>query len=320
MPRSREGSPFTGLGPVFMKEFADHLSSARMMVLMLFVIVFGAFPVATSLQTLRTVVDPNSFIFLRIFTLESEQVGISFTAALNFIIPLMAIGLGFDAVNSEFNHRTLSRVLSQPIYRDALLLGKFLGGLATLAVALVALWLIVLGAGLLLLGVPPRGVEVARGLSFLVVAIAYGGVWLAIAMLFSVIFRSTATSALCALGVWLFFFILWPLLAGALLVGLAPSEIRSMDDYAAVQSMGLGLMRLSPGTLFSEAVLGLLSPETRTLGPMLPSQMRGAIMGAPLPFDQSVLLIWPQVTGLIAGMIVVFAAAYVIFQREEVRA
>lgn len=316
----REGSPFTGLGPVFMKEFADHLSSARMMVLMLFVIVFGAFPVATSLQTLRTVVDPNSFIFLRIFTLESEQVGISFTAALNFIIPLMAIGLGFDAVNSEFNRRTLSRVLSQPIYRDALLLGKFLGGLATLAVALVALWLIVLGAGLLLLGVPPRGVEAARGLSFLAVAIAYGGVWLAIAMLFSVIFRPTATSALCALGVWLFFFILWPQLAGALLISLAPSEIRSIDDYAAVQSMGLGLMRLSPGTLFSEAVLGLLSPETRTLGPMLPSQMRGAIMGAPLPFDQSVLLIWPQVTGLVAGMIVVFAAAYVIFQREEVRA
>ena len=320
MPRSREGAPFTGLGPVFMKEFADHLSSARMMVLMLFVIVFGAFPVATSLQTLRTVVDPNSFIFLRIFTLESEQVGISFTAALNFIIPLMAIGLGFDAVNSEFNRRTLSRVLSQPIYRDALLLGKFLGGLATLAVALVALWLIVLGAGLLLLGVPPRGVEVARGLSFMLVAIAYGGVWLAIAMLFSVIFRSTATSALCALGVWLFFFILWPQLAGALLISLAPSEIRSIDDYAAVQSMGLGLMRLSPGTLFSEAVLGLLSPETRTLGPMLPSQMRGAIMGAPLPFDQSVLLIWPQVTGLIAGMIVDFAVAYVIFQREEVRA
>ena len=142
--KRREGSPFTGIGPVFVKEFADHLSSARMMVLMLFVIAFGAFPVATSLQTLRQVVDPNSYLFLRIFTLEPEQVGISFTAALNFIIPLMAIGLGFDAVNSEFNRRTLSRVLSQPIYRDALLLGKFLAGLATLAVALVALWLIVL--------------------------------------------------------------------------------------------------------------------------------------------------------------------------------
>ena len=207
----REGSPFTGLGPVFVKEFSDHLSSTRMMVLMLFVIVFGA--LAGRRHRCRPCARssiPDSFLFLRIFTSSPSRSAISFIAALNFIIPLMAIGLGFDSVNSEFNRRTLSRVLSQPIYRDALLLGKFLAGLATLAVALVALWLIVFGAGLLLLGLPPRGVEVARGIGFLVVAIAYGGVWLAVAMLFSVIFRSTATSALCALGLWLFFFILWP--------------------------------------------------------------------------------------------------------------
>ena len=43
----------------------------------------------------------------------------------------MAIGLGFDAVNSEHNRRTLSRILAQPIYRDALLMGKFLAALAT---------------------------------------------------------------------------------------------------------------------------------------------------------------------------------------------
>ncbi len=322
MPLSavRQGSPFTGIGPVFMKELADHLSSVRMFALMLFVVAFGAFPVASSLQTLRTVVDPNSFLFLRVFTLEPEQVGISFVAALNFIIPLMAIGLGFDSVNSEFTRRTLSRILSQPIYRDALLMGKFLAGLATFAVVLVALWLMVFGAGLLKLGLPPRGVEVARGVGFLVVAIAYGGVWLAIAMLFSVLFRSSATSALCALGFWLFFFLLWPQLASAIVSGVAPGEIRSVEDYAALQDLAMGLMRLSPGTLFSEAVVALLSPETRTLGPMLPAQMRGAILGAPLPLGQSLLLIWPQITGLIAGMIVVLAAAYVFFQREEVRA
>lgn len=316
----RQGSPFSGIGPVLVKELADQLSSVRMFVLTLFVLAFGAFPVASSLQTLRTVVDPNSFLFLRIFTLESEQVGISFVAALNFVIPLMAIGVGFDSVNSEFNRRTLSRVLSQPIYRDALLMGKFLAGLATFAVVLVALWLMVFGVGLLMLGVPPRGVEVARGAGFLVVAIAYGGVWLAISMLFSVLFRSSATSALCALGLWLFFFLLWPQLASAIVSGMAPGEFSSIEDYAALQDLAMGLMRLSPGTLFSEAVLGLLSPETRTLGPMLPAQMRGAILGAPLPFGQSLLLIWPQITALIAGMILVLAVAYVVFQREEVRA
>ncbi len=319
-PAQREGSPFTGLGPVFMKEFADHLSSARMMVLMLFVIAFGAFPVASSLQQLRTITEPDSYLFLRIFTSAPEIMPISFVFALNFIIPIMAIGLGFDAVNSEFNQRTLSRVLSQPIYRDALLLGKFLGGLATLAVVLTALWLIVFGAGLLLLGLPPRGVEVARGFCFLLAAIAYGGVWLAASLLFSVIFRSTATSALSALGLWLFFFLLWPMIAGAITLGFAPTQIRSAEEYLAVEQLGLVLSRFSPGILFSEAVVGLLNPETRTFGSMLPAQMRGVIPGAPLPLDQSLLLIWPQMTGLIAGMIVVFAAAYVIFQREEVRA
>ena len=323
MPRKsdrREGSPFTGIGPVYMKELSDHLSSVRMLVLTLFILVFGAFPVASSLQQLRTVVGADDFLFLRIFTIAPEQVPIPFVQALNFIIPLMAIGLGFDLVNSEFNRRTLSRVLSQPLYRDALLLGKFLAALTTLAVALMALWLIVFGAGLLLLGLPPRGVEVARALGFLLIALAYGGVWLAIAMLFSVIFRSTATSALCALGLWLFFFILWPMIAQAITMGFVPNEITSLDQIVSLQELGLALQRLSPGTLFAESVQGLLNPETRTLGPMLPAQMRGQIPGAPLPLDQSLLLIWPQVTGLIAGMIGVFAVSYVIFQREEVRA
>jgi ABC-2 type transport system permease protein len=319
----REGSPFTGVGPVFVKELADHLSSTHMTVLMLFVIVLGAFPVAMSLKTLRTVVGADAYLFLRIFTIAPDEVQISFVTALNFLIPLMAIGLGFDSVNSEFNRRTLSRVLSQPIYRDALLIGKFLSGLATLAISLMALWLIVFGAGLLMLGLPPRGVEVARGLGFLLAAIAYGGVWLAISMLFSVMFRSTATSALCSLGLWLFFFILWPMIASSIAIGFAPTEIRSADDLLSYEQFGSALMRVSPGTLFSEAVVALLNPETRVFGDfsnLFLQRSRGAIPNAPLPLDQSLLLIWPQITGLIAGMIVVFAVAYVIFQREEVRA
>ena len=99
----REGSPFTGLGPVFMKELSDHLGSMRMLVLTLFVIVFGAFPVASSLQQLRTVSAQDAFLFLRIFsppTDTEQQSVISFIDALQFVLPLMAIGLGFDSVNS----------------------------------------------------------------------------------------------------------------------------------------------------------------------------------------------------------------------------
>ena len=107
-------------------------------------------------------------------------------------------------VNGEHNRRTLSRVLAQPIYRDALLAGKFIAGLATLAITLVCLWLLVVGLGVLFLGVPPSGEEIVRSLVFLAIAVFYGGVWLAVAMLFSVLFRSPATAALLSLGLWLF--------------------------------------------------------------------------------------------------------------------
>ena len=55
-----------------------------------------------------------------------------------------------------------------------------------------------------MLGVPPSGEEMSRALAFLLVTVVYAGVWLALAMLFSIIFRSAATAALVTLGVWLF--------------------------------------------------------------------------------------------------------------------
>jgi ABC-2 type transport system permease protein len=39
-----------------------------------------------------------------------------------FSFRLVAIGIGFDAINGESAAAPLSRVLAQPIYRDALLL------------------------------------------------------------------------------------------------------------------------------------------------------------------------------------------------------
>jgi ABC-2 type transport system permease protein len=44
------------------------------------------------------------------------------------------------------------------------------------------------------------------------------------------------------------------------------------------------------------------------------------VLGTPLPLHQSVLLIWPQLTGLIAATILLYALAYVLFQRQEIRA
>ncbi len=58
------------------------------------------------------------------------------------------------------------------------------------------------------------------------------------------------------------------------------------------------IARISPNTLYAEIALALLQPATRALGPVLYSQIQGALLGTPLPATQSFLLIWPQLTGL----------------------
>jgi ABC-2 type transport system permease protein len=72
--------------------------------------------------------------------------------------------------------------------------------------------------------------------------------------------------------------------------------------------------------LFGEIVLAILHPSTRALGPVYLSQLRGAVMGAPLPLSQSLLVAWPQIVGLIAACILLFVGGYIAFQRQEVRA
>jgi ABC-2 type transport system permease protein len=320
----REGSPWRGLGVVTQKELSDHLSSVRMLVIELLVVVTGVAIVLVSLQQIRDVTAEDPFLLLRVFTRSGE--GISFVFVLTLLVPLIAIGLGFDLVNSEYNQRTLSRILSQPIYRDALLFGKFLAGLATIAISLTALWMIVLGLALATLGVPPNGEELLRALLMLFVTIAYAGVWLALAMLFSVLFRSAATAALSALGLWLFISILWPMLAGHLVNVFSPLQAGSADELLGGLAIRQAVMRLSPGALFGEIVTVLLDPAVRSTQQSQLAAMGlalvepGSIPGAPLPLLQSLLIVWPQIVSLIAGTIVLFVIGYVIFQRQEVRA
>ena len=314
----RRGSPWTGLGAILLKELADHLGSARMMILEWLILLTGVGAIYTAIQDLRTTTGQDPFLFLSLFTHSTGSLP-SFTGILGFLIPLLAIGLAFDSINGEFSRRTMSRVLAQPIYRDALLLGKFLAGISTLSISLVTLWLLMVGLGLLTLGVPPTEEEVLRGVAFLVVAIAYGAVWLAAALCCSVLFRSAATSALSALGLWLLLSVLWPMLTRFLAQAIYPSDpvIGPSLQHVELQQ---AIARLSPDTLFGEAMLSILHPSARTLGPVFIDQLQNAILGAPLSFTQSLILAWPQITGLIAGAIVLFVVAYVMFQRQEVRA
>jgi ABC-2 type transport system permease protein len=190
------------------------------------------------------------------------------------------------------------------------------------------LWLLIIGFGLIWLGLPPGIEEFARTLIFVGLAIIYAGVWLALAMLFSVLFRSSATAALLSLGIWLFMSALWPIIAGILALRIAPRplliDLMTGRTYLDPVTEGWqqALARLSPNQLFEDAVSAILSPTTHSLGPTLDQarQMRGMVADAALPLRESLLIAWPLAVGLVATVIILFVVTYVAFQRQEVRA
>jgi ABC-2 type transport system permease protein len=105
-----------------------------------------------------------------------------------------------------------------------------------------------------------------------------------------------------------------------MLVGLLAQAL-TKGAFNQIQ-LELFLARLSPNTLYAEAILAFLNPAVRAFGPLVPLQLIQLqwAVPTPLPLSQSLLLVWPQLTGLIAGTILLFAIGYVLFQRQEIRA
>ena len=133
--------------------------------------------------------------------------------------------------------------------------------------------------------------------------------------------RSAATAALVALGLCLFLTILWPLFSPPL-----ADAVTGAGDVLGVLDTRQAFARLSPSVLFNEIVAVVLDPSVRSTQQSMLAALglalieRGAIPDAPIPLLQSVLIIWPQIVGLVAGAILLFVSAYVVFQRQEVRA
>lgn len=133
-----------------------------------------------------------------------------------FLLPLIALLLGFDSIVGEGERGTLLLLLTYPLTRPQLLIGKFLGHATVLCFATVV-------------GYSIAGVAVAlRESEFSTQAIqAFGALigssvllgcaFLALAYLVSVLARDRGAAAGAAVGIWFFFVLLYDMaLLGAL--------------------------------------------------------------------------------------------------------
>ncbi|CBS89838.1 ABC transporter permease [Azospirillum lipoferum] len=143
---------------------------------------------------------------------------VSLSSLTIFLLPLIALLLSFDAVVGEIDRGTMTLLLSYPVARWQLLLGKFLGHAAVIALATVVGY----GAAgvAMAMGNTAIGAESWRAFAAMIgSSVMLGAAFTALGYLASTIVRDRGTAAGIAVAVWLGFVLLYDMALLGLLVG-----------------------------------------------------------------------------------------------------
>jgi len=157
-----------------------------------------------------------------------------------YLVPLIALMLSYDAIVGEAERGTLLLLLAYPVTRWQLIVGKFLGHLAILAVA------IIIGYGAAAMAVVMFSDTGTRELLSLLALIGssvlLGAVFLMLGYLLSALARERATAAGMAIGLWLAMVLLYDLA----LVGILMAD----TSHAIGEHLFAGLLLLNPADAF----------------------------------------------------------------------
>lgn len=208
-----------------------------------------------------------------------------------FLIPLIALLLAYDAIVGEDEGGTLLLLMTYPISRSQLLLGKFLGHGLTLALATV------IGFGVAGLAIAALVEDVAIGnlaiamLRFIGSTVLLGWGFIALAYLVSVRVGEKPVAAGLALAIWFFFVLIFDLL---LLGSLVASEGKLNADLLP------WLLMLNPTDIYR-----LLNIVAFGNGPQLTGVLS---LGADLPIGMAglwaALVLWVALP--LAGALALF--------------
>ncbi len=149
---------------------------------------------------------------------------VSLSSLTIFLVPLIALLLAHDAIAGEFDRGTMLLLLSYPVRRWQIIAGKFIGHVAILALATV----IGYGAAGLAVGLAAAGAApdaVAAFATMIGSSILLGAAFIALGYLASVLVRDQRAAAGFALGLWLFFVLLYDMALLGVLVADAGRHI-----------------------------------------------------------------------------------------------
>jgi ABC-2 type transport system permease protein len=314
-----------GIKAIVRKELADHFSSYRFIILFALIAMVSlitTYMVGMGLKEELSGVAKPKFVFLMLFT--STGPLFSLVQFVAFFGPLIGLVLGFDSINRERSAGTLSKLASQPIYRDAIINGKFLSGVITITIMLASILLVVSGLGLALIGVVPGVEELWRMVIYLIISIFYIAFWLGMSILFSILFRGIATSALATLAIWIFFSFFVPMGASVVANAVVPGDVSKNPEMLMKRiRVQRAVSLLSPMQLYNDSTAIIIDPMRKTtrsfvlMGPL--ERLSLSRFERPLALSQSIYVVIPHMISLIAITFICFGVSYAVFMKQEIR-
>jgi Cu-processing system permease protein len=201
-----------------------------------------------------------------------DVVIVSLSSLSIFLLPLIALLISHDAIVGEVERGTMLLLLSYPVARWQVLLGKFFGHLAVLTFATVFGY----GAAALVLATAGGAIEPDSLVAFGMMigsSVLLGAVFIAVGYLVSALVRERATAGGIAIGIWLLLVIIYDMaLLGLLVVdqgrtisagvlnGLLlanPTDVYRMFNLSSSANVSLfsGMPALAEATTLSSIVL-----------------------------------------------------------------
>ena len=211
-----------------------------------------------------------------------------------YLIPLIALMLSFDAMVGEFERGTMMLLLTYPVTRFQVIMGKFIGHVMILSIAIIAGY-----GGAIILTILFTDASTEGWQAYVLMMISsllLGAIFIALGYMVSVLVRERATAAGAAIGLWLVFVVLYDLfLFGALLLD---------EEQLIGQQLFSMLMLISPTDTYRILNLSMFDGVSQVAG--IAGVASEAGMSSELLI--SVLIFW---------VIAPLAMTLLIFQRRE---
>jgi len=223
-----------------------------------------------------------------------DVVIVSLSSLSVFLVPLIALLISHDAVVGEMERGTMLLLLSYPVRRWQVIVGKFIGHLAILAFSTLV------GYGIAALALGLTGGAIGREswvafASLIGSSVLLGAVFVAIGYLVSALVGERGTAGGVAIGIWLVFVLVYDMALLGLLV---------VDQGRTVTG---GMLN----------VLLLLNPTDAYRLINLGGDSAGAISGMGGLADIATLAPAVLLAALLAWALVPLAAAIFVFSRRE---